>query len=952
LFESARPKRRQSDIAGWREVLCSHDPIEGERLAVLPDDLSLVDLLLSGFERVEGAAGTHGTVYTSRSDGTRATVYTIYSDGTRWAEVWAGEGVTRLNFREPPVDPPQGSPALDGTAERWPGGGVRVDQTNVAACRALLMHALGERRPLGLGDLASRDAVLSALAEFDQLGRAAFLAKYGFGKAHSYFLRHEGRMYDSKAIAGAAIGFEHPQHGPLRSNELHGGENTVVPRLEALGFEVVKDPGDGQTSTLVLPQRKVDAFAAWLPTDEYASDERDYKLAVRDVVSALLSRIDQPGFPELLCAFFERTLDLAALELSPEVLAFVEQATATVHGVTNAFINLCGGRYGVNNFNWIPGAVTDGLGEEIRAAFALLLDESLSVSERVDSFRVALVSVEEEAQKRPSWHENWQIVKPSLSFIAALLSGVDPDRFSAYPQTKLRPAYEELRGPWPTGSLGAIYGQVVDFVSDVKAALVEQGAPARDLIDAQSFLWAWGELGTGDDPAPLEVAPVERYFILQQRADRGYTWDEEGSVYHFTPQASGAWKQLAESAGASFVYYRPGSGGGEAARTYFGFGRINRIGVEGAAEERHFRAEVVDYHPLPRPVPAKEYDPRPNVQMSIAEIDKASYMELLRRGGILAGEQVPAYQEPPFEEIVRAILGEGMTLAERTIRRYHLSLKTRGFVVLSGVSGTGKTWLAQAYADSVKAKALIVPVAPNWNTNEDMLGYLSPLDGAYHDTPFSQFLRDASTEWQAAEREDRDPWPYHLILDEMNLARVEYYFAKFLSAMEIRARAGSALIELAPGDVVTLGQNLSFIGTVNIDETTHMFADKVFDRAQLVELNLSEDDLAKHLEGSPFRNDILAIWQIVRDVAPFAYRISDEIRSYVSQADALGVPWQEAFDEQLFQKVLPKLKGGDLRVEAALQRLLELTDQTYPLTHGKAQSMLDGFSQHGFSSYF
>ena len=54
--------------------------------------------------------------------------------------------------------------------------------------------------------------------------------------------------------------------------------------------------------------------------------------------------------------------------------------------------------------------------------------------------------------------------------------------------------------------------------------------------------------------------------------------------------------------------------------------------------------------------------------------------------------------------------------------------ETRGFVVLSGVSGTGKTWLAQAYADSVQAKALIVPVAPNWNTNEDLLGYLSPLD--------------------------------------------------------------------------------------------------------------------------------------------------------------------------------------------------------------------------------
>jgi hypothetical protein len=453
--------------------------------------------------------------------------------------------------------------------------------------------------------------------------------------------------------------------------------------------------------------------------------------------------------------------------------------------------------------------------------------------------------------------------------------------------------------------------------------------------------------------ALLEQTPAAtRYFILQQRADRGYDWDEEGRIYHFTPNASGAWKRLAQSPGAAFVYYRPGSGGGETARTYFGFGRLSRIDEEADDDSgRHFRAHIADYQPLPRPVPAAEYDPRPNAQMSIAEIDKEAFEELLRRGGATAGH-VPDYEEPSLEEITLAILGAGLVLSERTIRRYHLSLKTRGFVVLSGVSGTGKTWLAQAYADAVKAKALVVPVAPNWTTNEDVLGYLSPLDGSYHDTPFSQFLRDAAAEWSSATRQGRPAWPYHLILDEMNLARVEYYFAKFLSAMEIRARAGSALIELAPGDVVTLGPNLSFTGTVNIDETTQMFADKVFDRAQLVELDLSRDDLANHLEGAPFRNDMLEIWQAVREVAPFAFRTADEVRSYVSEAQRLDVPWQAAFDEQLFQKVLPKLKGGDLRVETALKRLVELTADKYPLTHAKAQAMLDGFAQHGFSSYF
>jgi hypothetical protein len=448
-----------------------------------------------------------------------------------------------------------------------------------------------------------------------------------------------------------------------------------------------------------------------------------------------------------------------------------------------------------------------------------------------------------------------------------------------------------------------------------------------------------------------ETPSVERYFILQQSTGRSYDWDEEGRIYHFTPKASGSWKRLSESPGAQFVYFRPGSGGGETARTYFGFGRISTVDEELTDDGvRHFRARIIDYQPLPRPVPAGEYDPRPNVQMSIAEISKEAFDELLRRGG--TDGSVPGYEEPNFEAIAASIQTTGLVLSDRTIRRYHLSLKTRGFVVLSGISGTGKTWLAQAYADAVRAKTLVVPVAPNWTTNEDLLGYLSPLGGGYNDTPFSRFLRDASTEWEAAQRENRTPWPYHLILDEMNLARVEYYFAKFLSAMEIRARAGSALIELAPDDVVTLGPNLRFVGTVNIDETTHMFADKVFDRAQLVELDISEANLASHLAGAPFRNDLLEVWRIVRDTAPFAYRIADEIRAYVTEASTLSVLWPEAFDEQLFQKVLPKLRGGDPRVESALTRLIELTAEKYPLTHAKAGAMLDGFTQYGFSSYF
>ncbi len=93
-----------------------------------------------------------------------------------------------------------------------------------------------------LSDLTSRTAVLAAMAECDRLGREAFLEKYGFGPARRYFLEHNSRHYDSKAIVGAAYGHQFPDRGPLQSSEFSGGQNTVRRRLEDLGFSLVVLP--------------------------------------------------------------------------------------------------------------------------------------------------------------------------------------------------------------------------------------------------------------------------------------------------------------------------------------------------------------------------------------------------------------------------------------------------------------------------------------------------------------------------------------------------------------------------------------------------------------------------------------------------------------------------------------------------------------------------------------
>lgn len=91
---------------------------------------------------------------------------------------------------------------------------------------------------MALSDMHSREAILAAIEEFNRLGRGAFLEQRGFGRARRYFLDHDGKSYDSKAIVGVAHGYEFPDKGPLKASDFSGGEATVKRKLEELGFMV------------------------------------------------------------------------------------------------------------------------------------------------------------------------------------------------------------------------------------------------------------------------------------------------------------------------------------------------------------------------------------------------------------------------------------------------------------------------------------------------------------------------------------------------------------------------------------------------------------------------------------------------------------------------------------------------------------------------------------------
>ncbi|OPH56201.1 hypothetical protein BC351_28960 [Paenibacillus ferrarius] len=306
-----------------------------------------------------------------------------------------------------------------------------------------------------------------------------------------------------------------------------------------------------------------------------------------------------------------------------------------------------------------------------------------------------------------------------------------------------------------------------------------------------------------------------------------------------------------------------------------------------------------------------------------------------------------------FSQIESHFSSVGLKISQKTLGRYHLSLRNRSFVILSGISGTGKTWMAQTYAEAIGARYLIVPVSPNWMSNEDLLGFYHLIHNQYQHTEFSRFVLAAAEEYQQALESGRNPVQFHVILDEMNLARVEYYFSKFLSLMEVRSRGGEAIIELSSEENLLLPPNLFVIGTVNVDETTHLFADKVYDRAQLIEIELNREDLYKHLSGKPYQEIVMQIWDVIHQVAPFAFRVVDDIMAYITDAEEIGWKWTDALDEQILQKILPKIKGTNIAIGEVLTALLAvLPPEEYPISHKKVLKINEGYTTYGIATYF
>jgi energy-coupling factor transporter ATP-binding protein EcfA2 len=336
-------------------------------------------------------------------------------------------------------------------------------------------------------------------------------------------------------------------------------------------------------------------------------------------------------------------------------------------------------------------------------------------------------------------------------------------------------------------------------------------------------------------------------------------------------------------------------------------------------------------------------------------------------------------------QIYERIAANGMVFLREDIENFFCCLRAKPFVLLAGISGTGKSKLVRLFAEAVGAttenhRFKLIPVRPDWNDNSDLIGYFD-LEGKFQPGALVSTLIRAQADPQQ---------PFFLCLDEMNLARVEHYFSDFLSVIESRrwktSPDGSRVqtdpiltaTQLASLQQATLDEdvkaalpallaanphglsfpdNLYVVGTVNMDETTHPFSRKVLDRANAVEfsdIRLTDGielDTTKvnaesvSLANDQLRGEFIAMPDLVKVNLPLAketakrlteineilkrggfeigYRVRDEAAFYRHYAAQVGINQDRAWEHVVLQKILPRIQGSSDLVKQALVELLD-----------------------------
>ena len=355
-----------------------------------------------------------------------------------------------------------------------------------------------------------------------------------------------------------------------------------------------------------------------------------------------------------------------------------------------------------------------------------------------------------------------------------------------------------------------------------------------------------------------------------------------------------------------------------------------------------------------------------------------------------------------INKVENYIKNQGYNYTYNQLSNLYLSLKTKPFTILAGISGTGKSKIIRLLADSINADYTLISVRPDWNDATEILGYKNLDD---------KFIKGQLTKTILKAKENKYKI-YFICLDEMNLARVEYYLSDYLSIIESRKKVGQDIItdniveyqEDNENISLHIPDNLYLIGTVNMDDTTFQFSRKVLDRANTIEfsdvdldnlffetneevesLNVSNDFLKttylKTMDIEPeyreyakeVNKKIIEINEILKkSQKQFAYRVRDEILFYlVENKKAKLLDEDTAFDYQIMQKILPAINGSEQSVYQVLIDLLnfifetndietveeaenhlETTTVKYENSAKKIIYMLKGYQNDGYVSYW
>jgi hypothetical protein len=299
-----------------------------------------------------------------------------------------------------------------------------------------------------------------------------------------------------------------------------------------------------------------------------------------------------------------------------------------------------------------------------------------------------------------------------------------------------------------------------------------------------------------------------------------------------------------------------------------------------------------------------------------------------------------------LDGFIQYLKAKGLAFPRRVVYAFHTSLKVQdisALVILAGISGTGKSELPQRYADFIGAQRLTLAVQPRWDSPQDLQGFYNYVEKKFKPTDLIRGIYQYN----------HDPVMKNrivlVLLDEMNLARVEYYFSDFLSKLESR-RSSPTFLELDVGSLpiteaqrkLEIPKQFLFVGTMNEDETTQTLSDKVLDRAnvltfgkpktlQLRQTKTTETERSMYVSYSIFEqwfktpDQNSEVVQKVKDYLdqannimesighPFAHRVYQAITQYVINypgvSDSNSEEFRFALVDQFAQKLLPKLRG-------------------------------------------